>query len=180
MKQKELDLSIEITFKDGHSEIFPNLQLASESCGISEAALKIRANKSRQGSVGKKDKIGAKWINDTTFRSFSAKKSKHKGSKYELDIIKDLTNLGYKGLVSSRSQSKNLDNAKIDIAETKDKLPFYCQCKATANTPNIEEISEACSYKDRPLVIFWKKQKLNSISKEYVLMPKELLYKLLK
>lgn len=150
------------------------------ACEVSESALKIRANKSRQGSVNKKDKIGARWINDTTFRSFSAKKSKSKGSKFELDIIKELTDLGYKGLVSSRSQSKNLDNAKIDIAETEDKLPFYCQCKATANTPNIEDISEACPYKDRPLVVFWKKQREGSISKEYVIMPKELLYSLLK
>lgn len=175
-----MDLSIELTFKDGHKEIYPNLEKASLASGISESALKIRANKSRQGSINKKDKIGARWINDTTFRSFSAKKSKSKGNKFELDIIKELSELGYKGLVSSRSQNRNLDNAKIDIAETEDKLPFYCQCKATANTPNIEDISEACPYKDRPLIIFWKKQREGSVSKDYVLMPKELLYKLLK
>lgn len=146
---------------------------------MSEAAIKIRCNKSRQGSANKKDKIHCKWVDDTTFRSYSARKSKSKGSKYELDIIKELTELGYKGLVSSRSQNRNLDNAKIDIAETEDQLPFYCQCKATVNTPNIEDISEACPYKDRPLVIFWKKQRPESISKDYVMMPKELLYKLL-
>lgn len=179
-KQAELDLSIEITFKDGHKQTYPNLTEASEACGISESALKIRANKSRQGSINKKDKIGARWISDTTFRSYQAKKSKNKGSKYELDIIKELTELGYKGLVSSRAQNRNLDNAKIDIAETEDQLPFYCQCKATVNTPNIEDISEACPYKDRPLIIFWKKQREGSIAKDYVLMPKELLYKLLK
>lgn len=174
-----MDYSIEITFPDGRKEIFPDLEKASEVSGVSVAALKIRANKSRQGSSNKKDKINARWVNDSTFRSYQAKKSKQKGSNYELQIIKELTNLGYKGLVSSRSQNRNLDNAKIDIAETEDHLDFYCQCKATANTPNIEEISESCGFKDRPLVIFWKKQKQNSIGKEYVLMPKEFLYKLI-
>ena len=179
-KQRELDLSVTIVYNDGREETYPGLTEAAEASGLSEAAIKIRCNKSRQGSANKKDKIHCKWVDDTTFRSFQAKKSKSKGSKYELDIIRELTELGYKGLVSSRSQNRSLDNAKIDIAETEDKLPFYCQCKATANTPKIEEISKECPYKDRPLIIFWKKQREGSISKEYVLIPKEVLYNLLK
>ena len=175
-----MDTSVEITYSDGSINQYSSLEEASKESNLSEAAIKIRCNKSRQGSANKKDKIRCKWINDTTFRSYQAKKSKNKGSKYELEIINELSELGYKGLVSSRSQNRNLDNAKIDIAETEDKLPFYCQCKATANTPNIEDISESCPYKDRPLIIFWKKQREGSISKDYVLMPKELLYKLLK
>jgi hypothetical protein len=97
-----------------------------------------------------------------------------------LDIIKELTELGYKGLVSSRSQDRNLDNSKVDIAETEDKLPFYIQCKATLNTPNIETITEGCPLKDRSLVVFWRKQKVNSVSTDYVILPKEVLYSLLK
>ena len=177
-KKQSFDLSVIIT-KDNKENIYPNLESASEATGLSISAIKIRCNKSRQGSIGK-DKIGCKWVNDTTFRHFQAKKNKSKGSSFELFIIKELTELGYKGLVSSRSQSKNLDNAKIDIAETEDKLPFYCQCKATANTPNIESIESGCTYKDRPLVVFWRKQRQGSISKDYVLMPKQLLYDLLK
>lgn len=179
-KQKILDLSVEITYPNGIKDTYPDLEQASLASGLSESAIKIRCNKARAGSANKKDKIHCRWISDSTFRSYQAKKSKNKGSKYELDIIKELTELGYKGLVSSRAQNRNLDNAKIDIAETEDQLPFYCQCKATANTPNIEDISEACPYKDRPLIIFWKKQREGSIAKDYVLMPKELLYKLLK
>lgn len=174
-----MDTSVEITFPNGKKETYVSLEEAALATELSEAAIKIRCNKSRAGSASKKDKIHARWISDTTFRSYQSKKSRSKGSKYELDIIKELSELGYKGLVSSRSQNRNLDNAKIDIAETEDKLPFYCQCKATANTPNIESISEACPYKDKPLIIFWKKQKQNSISKDYVLMPKNLLYTLL-
>jgi hypothetical protein len=130
--------------------------------------------------MNKKDKIHCKWIDDTTFRSYQAKKSRNKGNKFELDVIKELTELGYKGLVSSRSQNRNLDNSKVDIAETTDKLPFYIQCKATLNTPNIETISEECPLKDKPLVIFWRKQKVNSESSDYVILPKEVLYNLLK
>mgnify|MGYP003460701114 CR=1 FL=1 len=66
--------------------------------------------------------------------------AKRKGNNYELKIIKELIGLGYKGLKSSRSESKNLDDAKIDIAETEDKLPCYVQCKCTKNTPSIAEI----------------------------------------
>lgn len=80
---------------------------------------------------------------------------------------------------SSRSESKNLDNAKIDIAETEDKLSCYIQCKATANTPNIEGIMNDCPIKDRPLVIFWKKQKVNDKQPEFVLLPKSYFYELL-
>lgn len=120
------------------------------------------------------------WADPAVRRSKQASKSRNKGKKYELDIIHELTDLGYRGLKSSRSESKNLDNAKIDIAETEDKLPCYIQCKATSNTPNIEGIMEACPYKDRPLVVFWKKQKVNARQPEFVMLPKEFFYRLIK
>lgn len=119
------------------------------------------------------------WADPSVRRSKQASRNKKKGSKYELDIIHQLTDLGFKGLKSSRSESKNLDNAKIDIAETEDRLSCYIQCKATANTPNIEGITEECPLKDRPLVIFWKKQKVNEKQPEFVMLPKEYFYKLL-
>jgi hypothetical protein len=87
--------------------------------------------------------------------------SKNKGNRYELKIIKELTELGYDGLKSSRSESKSLDNDKIDIAQDKDaknELPFYVQCKCTKNTPNVQEILEACPRKNKPLVVVWNKQ----------------------
>lgn len=175
-----MNTSVIITYKDGVVKTYPNLVAASTESGLSEASIKIRCNKSREGSTGKKDKISCKWVDNTTFRAYQAKKSKSKGNRFELDIIKELTELGYAGLVSSRSQDRNLDNSKVDIAETEDKLPFYIQCKATLNTPNIETITEGCPLKDRPLVVFWRKQKVNSISTDYVILPKEVLYNLLK
>lgn len=118
-------------------------------------------------------------MDEHTKRSYKASQSKRKGNGYELKIIHELTDLGFEGLKSSRSESKNLDNAKIDIADTMGVLDCYIQCKRTKNTPNIESISDACPYKDKPLVIFWNKESDNIHNNEYILMPKEYFYKLL-
>lgn len=62
---------------------------------------------------------------------------------------------GYEDCVTSRSESRALDNLKIDIVS--DSLPFYCQAKNLANTPSYFKISDECSLKDKPFVICWKK-----------------------
>lgn len=175
-KQRELDLSIEITYKDGHKETYSNLEEASKACEISESALKIRANKSRQGSINKKDKIGARWINDTTFRSYSAKRSKQKGSNWEYELRDKFKELGYTDCVTSRGESKSLDSAKIDIAS--DMLPFYCQAKNTTNTPSYFAISEACPFKDKPFVVCWKKS--DEQGKAIAMIPIDYFYELIK
>ena len=111
--------------------------------------------------------------------------AKRKGNNYELKIIKELTALGYEGLKSSRSESKNLDADKIDIAETiPNTLPFYVQCKCTKNKPSYQDIIPNCPRKDRPLVIFHnyqvnKEVNMGSIG-EYVIMTKEFFYDLIK
>lgn len=110
--------------------------------------------------------------------------SKRKGNNYELKVIKELIELGYPGLKSARSESKNLDNDKIDIAETDAQLPMYVQCKCTRNTPQISQIMEDCPRKDRPLAIFWNKQVDNGATMgtagEFVIVPKDFFYKLIK
>ena len=113
--------------------------------------------------------------------------SKNKGNRYELKIIKELTELGYDGLKSSRSESKSLDNDKIDIAQDKDaknELPFYVQCKCTKNTPNVQEILEACPRKNKPLIVVWNKQinkEVNMASAgEFVMLEKSFFYELIK
>ena len=142
---------------------------------LSVQALKIRANK----NTIPKDGIRVEWLDEHTKRSFKASQSKRKGNNYELKIIHELTDLGFEGLKSSRSESRALDNAKIDICDTLNVLDFYGQCKRTKNTPNIEDISEACPYKDKPLIIFWNKESDKQQNNEYVLMPKEYFYKLI-
>lgn len=111
---------------------------------------------------------------------------KRKGSAYEGKLIKELTSLGFKGLKSSRSESKNLDDSKIDIAETEDRMPMYVQAKCTRNTPNYFKIAEECKYKDRPLCVFWNRQdvkegdlNMSSVG-EVVFVPKDFFYELLK
>lgn len=111
--------------------------------------------------------------------------SRQKGNAYELKIIKELTALGYDDLRSSRSESRSLDNDKIDIAQldtAKNELPFYVQCKATQTTPSISKIIEACPRKDKPLVIFWNKQIKKAVNicsdGEFIMLTKEYFYEL--
>ena len=109
--------------------------------------------------------------------------ARKKGNNYELKIIKELNSL-YKTdtLVSSRSESKRLDDAGIDIVDHDNILPFYVQCKNTQNIPSVDLIAE-CKRQDKPLVIFWNKQikkEVNCVSGgEFIILTKELFYKLL-
>ncbi len=179
-KQKELDLSIIITYKDGREETYPSLAEASIACGISESALKIRANKSRQGSTNKKDHIGARWVSDTTFRSYQAKKSKNKGASLESEIVSKLKEIGYSGVCRAAGESRTLDNNKIDIADTNNELEVAIQAKCTQNLPNYYTIRNACN-DPRDLAIIWKKPaEENSISKgTLAIIPASLFYKML-
>ena len=111
--------------------------------------------------------------------------SKRKGNNFELKIIKELTLFGYDKLKSSRSESKNLDNDKIDIAQMHDctkELPFYVQCKATKVYPSVDIIKD-CPRKDKPLLIFWNKQINKEVNMgsdgEYIIMQKSYFYDLL-
>lgn len=52
--------------------------------------------------------------------------SRNKGKAFELEIIKWFNKKGYNS-VSSRSESKRLDDAGVDLCYTK---PFNVQCKA--------------------------------------------------
>lgn len=119
------------------------------------------------------------WVDDYTFRHYNAKKSRSKGNNYELRIIKELTELGFNGLVTSRSESRHLDDNKIDIVDTENVMDCYIQCKATANVPNISKINKEVGMKDKPLAIFWNKQNNSTVQEEFVVIPKEYFYKLI-
>ena len=173
--KKQLNTAVKITDKGGNSYIYESIEQAAQMTTLSVQALKMRANKN---SIPK-DGIRVEWMDEHTKRSMKASQSKRKGNGYELKIIHELTDLGFEGLRSSRSESRNLDNAKIDVADTLGVLDCYIQCKRTKNSPNIESISEACPLKDKPLVIFWSKESDRQQNNEYVYMPKEYFYKLL-
>ena len=153
MKQKELNTAVKITIKGGQSYVYESIEVASEMTGMSLQTLKIRANKN---SIPK-DGIQVEWVDPHTKKSYQAKRSKKKGSQFELDVIHKLNEIGY-NTVSSRSNSKNLDNMKIDVDDLEGNLPCYLQMKATQSTPSYFKIAEECPLKDRPMVVCWKKQ----------------------
>lgn len=112
-------------------------------------------------------------------RKAIGKRVRKRGNTYELKIIHELTDLGFKNLSSSRSASKALDNQKIDIYDPDNELDFYVQCKASKSTPNLEALNKEVGRKDKPLAVFWNKQGTMSKIKEFVCIPKSYFYKLI-
>ena len=111
--------------------------------------------------------------------------SKSKGNAYERKLVNELKKItGDTELCTARSESKNLDNAKVDIADPNNVLDFYVQAKSTQNLPSVKKINSEVGRKDKPLVIFWnaqEKREVNIVSVgEYVIFPKEYFYELLK
>ena len=152
-KNRSLNTAVKITDKMGNSSVYESLEIAQEMTGMSVQTLKIRANKN---SIPK-DGIQVEWIDPHPKKSYQAKRSKKKGSQFELDVIHKLNEIGY-NTVSSRSNSKNLDNMKIDVDDLDGTLPCYLQMKATQSTPSYFKIAEECPLKDKPMVVCWKKQ----------------------
>ncbi len=111
------------------------------------------------------------------------KRNRARGNAYECKIAKELRELGYPGIVTSRSESKAMDNAKVDLIDTENKLPINCQIKATIKYPNYLEIKKACPLKDKPFVLFWSVIKPTESTfrseGELVILEKSFFYKLL-
>lgn len=112
------------------------------------------------------------------------KRNRQRGHSYELKIIKELKEITKnENLCSSRSESKKLDDYKIDICDRDKVLPFYCQIKATQSIPQVKKINEEVGLKDLPLVIFWNAQEARDKKQisvgEYCILPKKLFYELL-
>lgn len=150
---KTLNTGVKITDRGGNTYVYDSIEKASEMSGLSVQALKIRANKN---SIPK-DGIKVEWLDPKTKKHYTAKRSKQKGSQLELDVIHKLNELGY-NTVSSRSNSKLLDNSKVDIDDLDGNLPLYLQCKCTQSTPSYFKIREECPLKDKPFGVVWKKQ----------------------
>ncbi len=154
MKKQELNTSCRATFKDGSTKDFSSIEEAAQETGLTVAAIKIRCNK--QGCGGK-DKTTFEWLDEHTKRSYQAKKSRSKGASWEREVINKLKEIGFTGCVTSRGESKKVDNNKIDIIDTEGKLPINIQCKQYQNTPSYFTIRDACTDKSKPFAVFWKK-----------------------
>lgn len=112
--------------------------------------------------------------------------SKTKGSAYERQIVNELKVItGNENLCTSRSESKKLDDMKIDIADPDNVLPCYIQTKKTQTTPSVKKINAEVGKVDKPLCILWniqekKEGNINITSQgEYAIIPKEFFYNLL-
>lgn len=152
-KQVELNTACKAVFKDGSSKDFTSIEEASASTGLTVAAIKIRCNK--PGTRGKDGTVFS-WLDDYTARYYRAKKSKNKGKGLEYEIVDNLKAIGYSDVCRSASESKKLDNNKVDIADPSGKLEVAIQSKHCANFPNYFKIREECT-DPRELVLIWKK-----------------------
>lgn len=110
--------------------------------------------------------------------------NKRRGNSYETKIAKELRDLGFKDVVTSRSESKKMDNNKVDLVDPSGKLPFYPQLKRTINTPQYFKIREESTVDPKKFVLFWNKQEAKeknicSIG-ECVILDKVFFYELIK
>lgn len=179
--KKQTNTSVTATFKNGEKKTFETIEEASEVTGLEINSIKARANKPGSGAKSK-DGITFEWADPAVRRSKQAKKSKQKGSQYELEIIHKLRDVGYEGCVSSRSQNKLADADKIDIVDMNNELPVNIQAKFTQNMPNYFDIRDACSDKSKPFCICWKKAGKNGAPSvgQVAVIPIEYFYELLK
>lgn len=179
--KKQTNTSVTATFKNGEKKTFETIEEASEVTGLEINSIKARANKPGSGAKSK-DGITFEWADPAVRRSKQAKKSKQKGSQYELEIIHKLRDIGYEGCVSSRSQNKLADADKIDIVDMNSELPVNIQAKFTQNMPNYFDIRDACSDKSKPFCICWKKAGKNGAPSvgQVAVIPIEYFYELLK
>lgn len=97
------------------------------------------------------------FMNECTKASIKAKRNRTKGNGFEREIIKDLKEIGYEGCVSTRSQNRLMDKNKIDVCDMNDELPVYIQAKYTSVSPDYFKNRDACSFKDKPYSVIWKK-----------------------
>ena len=110
--------------------------------------------------------------------------SKNKGNRYEQQIARELREIGFTGVKTSRTESKEADNNKIDIIDTEHKLPVNIQLKKTQSIPSYFKIRSESTVDPETFCIIWSKQekKAKNICTigEAVIMDKQLFYEFLK
>ena len=114
----------------------------------------------------------------------NVKRSRARGIEYEQRIAKELRELGFEAVVTSRAESKRMDDMKIDLVDPTGMLPFHAQLKRTSKCPSFFSIESECPLKDKPFVVFWNYQipteKTFRSGGEIVMLPKAFFYELIK
>lgn len=122
-------------------------------------------------------------VSEKVKRKRNPKNARSRGNAYERRIAQELRELGFPGVVTSRSESKRMDNAKVDLIDTENKLKCLLQLKLTQATPNYFKIREECPIKDAPFCIIWNKTKPTESTfrseGEVAILDKDFFYKLI-
>ena len=113
--------------------------------------------------------------------------NRNRGNGYERLIVKELKELGYDA-VTSRAESRNMDNRGIDIFSPpycSNPLPVHIQCKNTVINPHYEDLlTSELLPNDKPTVVVHRKtKKANSrfvTQGDYVIIKKNDFYNLIK
>lgn len=117
-----------------------------------------------------------------TQKKRNLKNNRRRGNSYEVKIAKELREL-FPTIKTTRSESKNLDNKKVDFVDDGEMF-FYLQAKKMIQTPNYLKIASECPLKDKPFVILWDSQKATESTfrsqGEVCMMSKTFFYELIK
>lgn len=90
--------------------------------------------------------------------------NRRRGHNYEREIRKDSLSLGFEDLVTTRSESRNMDDRGVDLftphySTTVCPYPFYGQCKLTTDKAplNVHKLfTNEKLPKDKPFVVYNK------------------------
>lgn len=98
--------------------------------------------------------------------------SKKKGNAYELKIAHEFIEMGWGRCVSSRSESKRMDDKGVDLCYTE---PFYIQAKAWESAPSYHKVLDEMPDGNNYNLLFHKRNRKG----EVVVMKKEVFYEIL-
>ena len=86
-------------------------------------------------------------------KSRSKSYSRTKGHNYETKIARELRDLGFSNIVTSRSESKSMDDNKVDLIDKDNKLPCAIQLKCTQTIPSYFKIRSESTVNPEDFVI---------------------------
>lgn len=113
-----------------------------------------------------------------------ANNSRRRGVTYEQKLAQELRDLGFDDVVTSRQESKAMDDNKVDFVSKEGKLPLFIQAKKTENTPSYFKIRSQSTVDPKKFCIIWNKQTKKNKNfcsdGECVILDKELFYELIK
>lgn len=117
-------------------------------------------------------------------RNTMVSNSRRRGVTYEQKLAQELRDLGFDDVVTSRQESKAMDDNKVDFVSKEGKLPLFIQAKKTENVPSYFKIRSQSTVDPKKFCIIWNKQSKknkNFCSEgECVILDKELFYELIK